>query len=60
MRNVLVFPDGSEHDFMYPNNREVVVGTEFRAELEDKQSAVFVVSHIQKTDKEVYYHLKRL
>lgn len=57
MRNILIFPDGTEHDFMYPTNRDIVVGSKFQVELSDNRVDVLTVKHIQKTDREIYYHL---
>lgn len=57
MRNVLLFPDGTEHDFMYPVNREVQVGDKFQIEMRDNSIRVLKLSHIQKTDTIIYYHL---
>lgn len=56
MRNILVFPDGTKHPFMYPNNREVEVGTPLQTILADRVE-ILKVSRIVKTEKEIYYHL---
>jgi hypothetical protein len=59
MRNVLLFPDGTEHDFMYPTNREVQVGDKLQVQMRDDSISVLTVSHIQKTDLVIYYHLSQ-
>jgi hypothetical protein len=57
MRNILVFPDGSEHQFMYPTNRTIEVGEQLQVDMEDGNTHLLKVLEIQKTDLEVYYHL---
>lgn len=57
MRNILVFPDGKEQDFMYPPNRDITVGVQLQIQMDDDSTRVMSVKHIQKTDKEIYYHL---
>lgn len=59
MRNVLLFPDGTEHDFMYPTNREVKIGDKLQVQMRDDSISVLTVSHIQKTDLVIYYHLSQ-
>ena len=57
MRNILVFPDGSEQDFMYPPNREVDVGVELQATMADGSIHVFKVSTIKPEAKRILYFL---
>ena len=57
MRNVLLFPDGTEHDFMYPTNRDVQVGQKLQVQMQDDSIRVLTITHIQQTDKVIYYHL---
>lgn len=59
MRNVLVFPDGTEHDFMYPKNREVTVGEQLQILTKDDVIHILTLNRIQKTDQVIYYHLSR-
>ncbi|MEB9419911.1 hypothetical protein [Bacillus cereus group sp. BfR-BA-01318] len=58
MRNVLVFPDGTEQDFMYPHNRDVLVGEKLQVQMKDNALHILEVWNIQHTDKVIYYHLK--
>ena len=57
MRNVLVFPDGSQHDFMYPTNRDIEVGEKLQVQFKDDSIHVLIVKNIEKTDKVIYYYL---
>jgi|GEM_PF-2762983 len=57
MRNVLVFPDKSEHDFMYPVNRDIHIGERLQVQFQDHTVHVLVVTDIKKTDKVIYYYL---
>ncbi len=57
MRNILVFPDGSEQDFQYPSNREIKVGEKLQVQLKDETVHIIQISKIQKEEKAVYYYL---
>ncbi|KAF2421629.1 hypothetical protein [Bacillus subtilis] len=58
MRNILVFPDGNQHDFLYPINRDIEVGERLQVHLSSSESIhVLVVKEIQKTEKAVFYLL---
>jgi len=57
MRNILVFPDGTEQDFMYPPNREITVGEKLQAEWLDDTVHIYTVREIEKTEKAIYYYL---
>lgn len=58
MRNILVFPDSSEKDFMYPANRDISVGDVLQAEMKDNSIHLLKVSDIQKSQKEIRYILE--
>jgi hypothetical protein len=57
MRNVLLFPDGTEQDILYPKDREITEGQKLQVHMKDDSFRYLSVSHIQKTDKIIYYHL---
>ncbi|MBU5262050.1 hypothetical protein [Bacillus atrophaeus] len=58
MRNILVFPDGNQHDFLYPTNREIEEGERLQVHLSNSESIhVLTVKEIQKTEKAVFYLL---
>lgn len=57
MRNILVFPDGSEHQFQYPTNREVEVGDKLQVQLQDDNLHIMKIAEIDKQEKAVYYKL---
>lgn len=57
MRNILIFPDGGQQSFMYPENREIIVGEQLQVQLKDENIHILRVERIQKTDNAVYYHL---
>lgn len=57
MRNVLVFPDGLECDFMYPKNRDVEVGTNLKVDMVDESCHYMKVVEIKKTSRCIYYYL---
>jgi hypothetical protein len=57
MRNVLVFPNGQEEDFMYPKDRDVVKGTEFSITMLDESVHVLKVSKIVREEKRIVYNL---
>lgn len=57
MRNILVFPDGTEHQFQYPVNREVEVGSKLQVQLQDDNIHLMKVTEIDKQEKAVYYKL---
>lgn len=57
MRNILIFPDGTEQHFMYPANREVEVGEKLQVILKDDIVHVLTISKIEKKEKDVYYYL---
>jgi hypothetical protein len=58
MRNVLIFPDGTQHQFMYPMDRELEINMKLQAQMKDNSIHVFKVKEIQKKEKEVYYFLE--
>lgn len=58
MRNILVFPDGSEHHFQYPKNRELEIGETLQAQLQDETIHVMTVVRVEKKEKEIFYHLE--
>lgn len=58
MRNVLIFPDGSEQDFLYPSNRDIFEGEKLQVQLQDNSIQILEIHYIQHTDKIIYYHLK--
>ncbi|WP_067923949.1 hypothetical protein [Alicyclobacillus shizuokensis] len=57
MRNVLVFPDGKEQDFMYPANRDVEVGTPLQVEMADGSVHILHVTEIIREDRKILYKL---
>jgi hypothetical protein len=57
MRNVLIFPDGTHHHFMYPTNRDIEIGQKLQLSLSDDSIHVLTVSSIEKNETGVYYHL---
>jgi len=57
MRNILVFPDGTEQDFMYPPNRDVVVGTELNVVMMDDSVHKLKVIRIEPGEKKILYYL---
>ncbi|MGG1453464.1 hypothetical protein ABE325_21380 [Bacillus licheniformis] len=58
MRNVLVFPDGSEHDFLYPTNREIKEGECLQVHLSGNENIhILKVKEIQRTEKAIFYLL---
>jgi hypothetical protein len=57
MRNILLFPNGTKKDFMYPENREVVVGETFQVEMKDDSIHVMKIDRIEQLEKEIIYHL---
>lgn len=59
MRNVLVFPDGSKHDFMYPTDRDIDIGSPFQVQMKDDSIRVLRVKSIEKTEKAIYYYLEQ-
>jgi hypothetical protein len=57
MRNVLLFPDGTSQDFMYPPNREVEVNEMISVTMLDDSVHNMEIKHIERTEKVIYYHL---
>jgi len=57
MRNVLVFPDGTEQDFMYPPDRDVTVGEKLVLQMTDNSEHHFVVAEIVHEAKRILYKL---
>lgn len=59
MRNVLVFPDGSYYDFMYPSNREIKEGERLQVHISNSENVhVLRVNEIQRTEKVIFYMLE--
>ncbi|KUF34401.1 hypothetical protein CN498_21790 [Bacillus thuringiensis] len=58
MRNILVFPDGTEQDFLYPDNRVIFVGEKLQVQMQCNSVHILEIYNIQHTDKIIYYHLK--
>jgi hypothetical protein len=58
MRNILVFPDGTMQDFMYPTNREIVVGEKLQIHMSDNSVYIMQVVRIEKKEKAIYYYLQ--
>jgi hypothetical protein len=57
MRNILLFPDGTEQDFMYPPNREIEVGTKLEIAMMDGSIHILRVAEIIKEEKKVCFKL---
>lgn len=57
MRNILVFPDGSRQDFMYPPNRELSIGDDLQAQMKDDSLVALKISDILVQEKEIHYLL---
>jgi hypothetical protein len=57
MRNILVFPDGTEQHFMYPPNRDIQVGEKLVVHMMDDSHRIFTVVEIYQKDKSIYYRL---
>ncbi len=57
MRNILVFPDGTEQDFLYPINREILVGETLTAELIGGSALLFTIEEIRPEEKAIRYIL---
>ncbi len=57
MRNILVFPDGSEQDFQYPSNRDLEVGEKLQVQLKDEIIHVMQITQIIRKEKAIHYHL---
>jgi hypothetical protein len=58
MRNVFLFPDGHEQDFMYPANRDVEVGTELQVVMLDDSVHILRVAEITQEEKRIVYRLE--
>lgn len=60
MRNVLVFPDKTEVDFMYPADREIEVGGKLVCESENEVKHLLEIEKIEvnKEKRTIFYHLK--
>jgi hypothetical protein len=58
MRNILVFPDGSTQDFMYPPNRDIDVGEKLQIQMLDDSVQIMQIYKIEKKEKAIYYYLK--
>ena len=56
MRNILVFPDGTEQDFLYPDNRVIFVGEKLQVQMQCNSVHILEIYNIQHTDKIIYYH----
>lgn len=56
VRNILVFPDGTKEQFMYPSNRTIEVGEQFQVTL-GSNTHILKVESIDKKDIEVFYYL---
>jgi hypothetical protein len=57
MRNILVFPDGTEQDFMYPPNRDIEVGETLVVHMLDDSIQIMKVTRIEKKEREIRYYL---
>jgi hypothetical protein len=57
MRNILVFPDGTQQDFMYPQDRDIEVGTELQVTMMDDSVHRMKVSSIEREEKRILYRL---
>lgn len=57
MRNILVFPDGSQHPFMYPMNRDINEGDKLKVVLQDDSIEVMTIQKIEQKGKDIYYYL---
>lgn len=57
MRNVLIFPDGSRQEFMYPSNRDIELGEALQLQLSDESIQVLKVVSIDRQEKEIHYQL---
>jgi hypothetical protein len=58
MRNVLLFPNGHEQDFMYPPNRDIEVGTELEIVMLDDSVHRLKVGQIIPEEKRIVYVLQ--
>jgi hypothetical protein len=58
MRNVLILPNGSRQEFMYPSNRDIAVGEQFNIQMKNDSIQVASVYDIQTHDREIHYLLK--
>jgi len=57
LRCILVFPDETQVQFMYPEEREIVEGELLQAQLVDGNVHVLQVSSIYKQDDRTYFYL---
>jgi hypothetical protein len=57
MRNILVFPDGTMQDFMYPADREIQEGEVLRSIGMDDSVHMLRVTSIVKEEKRILYYL---
>jgi hypothetical protein len=59
MRNILIFPDGSKQHFMYPENRDIVIGEQIQGQMNNDSIVIFEVSSIETHGNEIHYILKK-
>ncbi len=57
MRNILILPDGTEVDFMYPKDRQIIVGTRLNVVMEDDSLRLYNVFNIVQKDHAILYYL---
>lgn len=57
MRNILIFPDGSRQDFMYPSNRDLKEGEDLQVQMKDDSIILFKICSIEVKEKEVHFTL---
>lgn len=58
MRNVLILPDGTRQEFMYPSNRDIEVGEQLQIQMKDDSIVIASVSAIEQHGREIHYLLK--
>lgn len=58
MRNILLFPDGKEEDFMYPPNRDIVVGEKLQLAMHDGSTQLLNIVDIVQEEKRILYKLE--
>lgn len=56
MRNILILPDGTQQDFMYPSNRKIRKGETLRVEMMDDVVHHIYIIHIEKKEDSILYY----